>query len=371
MHGRREDPIDATRPSPIELSWPAAMAVLIGAVALTIGGFVLVEVALGGRPAADVLAEVLPWHLAAAAGSLVVEQPLIALALVLPLPAALLLERWLPLPGRAGGDAGWSAIGQDAGWFAVSMLLKVGLAALVYGVMLWLVDHLGIGIDRAGWLPLPAALVLAVLVADLLRYWSHRLRHRSALLWRFHAVHHAQRRLNPLTEHRVHPVDLLVHYALFGLAFAVLDVGWSAAAVVTALAMVHTRLYHASLGTDYGPLRHVLVTPQSHRIHHSVAPEHHDTNFGTLLSVWDRLFGTAHPDGSAYPQEGIDDPTFPDGDGARARDLPRVLAAQLVQPFAATAQARRRSAASPDAADPGGAPADAGSGPQGAAACPA
>ena len=324
----------------LELSWAATAAVLVGAVALTALGFVAVEVLLAERPAAEVVDQILPWRLASGAGSAVADQPLVALALILPLPAALLLERWIAVPGQVG--VGWRGIGEDAGWFALSMLLKVGLVALVYGGMLQLRDAMGIGLDRAAWLPLPVAFVLAFLLADLLRYWSHRLRHRSALLWRFHAVHHAQERLNPLTEHRVHPVDLLVHYAVFGLAFALLDVPWGAVALVSVVAMVHTRLYHASLRTDYGPLRHVLVTPQSHRIHHSADPAHHDTNFGTIFSIWDRLFGTAHPDVTGYPPAGAGDPTFPTAAGRSARHLPRVLAAQLVHPFAATARVCRR-----------------------------
>lgn len=243
----------------------------------------------------------------------------------------LLIERLVPVPDRVCAGVGWLQIGQDALWFALSMLAKVGLAALVYGGVIRVRDHLGIGLSEVRWLPSAVAVVLAILLADLLRYWSHRFRHAVPLLWRFHA----QERLNPLTEHRVHPVDLLVHLSVFGFTFAVLDLSWPVMGAVTAVGMLHTRLYHSSIRSDYGPLRHVLVTPQSHRIHHSRAPEHHDTNFGTMFSVWDRLFGTAHTDVASYPPVGIGDPTFPRGTATPARSLPRVVAAQLIHPFMA------------------------------------
>jgi 4-hydroxyproline epimerase len=61
-------------------------------------------------------------------------------------------------------------------------------------------------------------------------------------------------------------------------------------------------VYHANLRTDLGWLRHLLVTPQSHRRHHSPRPEHRDRNFGGTFSFWDRLFGTAALDARVYPR---------------------------------------------------------------------
>ena len=70
-------------------------------------------------------------------------------------------------------------------------------------------------------------------------------------------------------------------------------------------------IYHSNLRTNYGLLRYVLVTPQSHRIHHSRLPEHRDKNFGTLLSIWDHLFGTQYRNYDEYPETGICDEHFP------------------------------------------------------------
>ena len=77
-------------------------------------------------------------------------------------------------------------------------------------------------------------------------------------------------------------------------------------------ASCYTRLTHANVRLRLGPLRWVLVTPQSHRIHHAPDPQYRDTNYGVVFSIWDRLFGTPHPCDDAYPPTGIDDPSFPD-----------------------------------------------------------
>jgi len=73
----------------------------------------------------------------------------------------------------------------------------------------------------------------------------------------------------------------------------------------------HARFYHSNIRTNLGPLRYVLVTPQSHRIHHSVDPGHRNRNYGAMLSVWDHLFRTQHDDCDTYPPTGLSDQDHP------------------------------------------------------------
>ncbi|MSP68375.1 MAG: sterol desaturase family protein [Alphaproteobacteria bacterium] len=92
------------------------------------------------------------------------------------------------------------------------------------------------------------------------------------------------------------------------------------------------RLNHANVRTNLGILRYVLVTPQSHRIHHSADPAHYDTNFGVSLCIWDRLFGTQCDD-PVCPPTGIPDPDFP-FEGAEGRwPVLRHLWQQFLYPF--------------------------------------
>jgi len=94
----------------------------------------------------------------------------------------------------------------------------------------------------------------------------------------------------------------------------------------------YTRVYHANLRTNYGPLKHILVTPQSHRIHHSREPEHVDKNFGLFLTIWDRLFGTLHANYEEYPETGIQE-EFPLEDMVVGLDVLKIYAQQWLYPF--------------------------------------
>jgi hypothetical protein len=153
------------------------------------------------------------------------------------------------------------------------------------------------------------------------------------VLWRLHAIHHSQEQMNLFTDLRYYPGEYLVTVTLVALPMFIFA---NTLPVTFAYSLVHqsyTKLYHANIRTELGPLRHVLVTPQSHRIHHSILTEHRDRNFGVLLTVWDRLFGTAYL-GGGYPRTGIADPSFP-GDGARG--VVRTLVAQSLYPLRGSA----------------------------------
>jgi len=97
--------------------------------------------------------------------------------------------------------------------------------------------------------------------------------------------------------------------------------------------MLYTHAYHGNLRTDYGPLRWVFVTPQSHRVHHSMAPEDADVNFGVIFCLWDRLFGTHKDAFGAYPQTGVADPGFPMEERATVGGIVAAYTKQFLYPF--------------------------------------
>ena len=92
-------------------------------------------------------------------------------------------------------------------------------------------------------------------------------------------------------------------------------------------------IYHSNLRTNYGWLRYVLVTPQSHRIHHSTLPEHHNMNYGVNLSIWDHLFGTQYRNYDDYPVTGLGDELFPHETSMHPLALAESFTAQLLYPF--------------------------------------
>ncbi|MCR9159937.1 MAG: sterol desaturase family protein [Nannocystaceae bacterium] len=169
---------------------------------------------------------------------------------------------------------------------------------------------------HALWGPLPTPLagpglwvgvtVGLFVVADLAFFVSHLLLHRIAWLWELHKVHHSAPVLTPLSVFRRHPGDILfdglVGGVMMGVAYGL--IGWSAGEVVTGQqilgvnALLFTalilgfNLQHSHVWLTWGPLERLLISPAAHQIHHSNAPEHHDRNFGNMLSVWDRLLRT-------------------------------------------------------------------------------
>ena len=155
--------------------------------------------------------------------------------------------------------------------------------------------------NRIGW-PGWLEILLAVLILDLAIWMQHVVTHKVPLFWRFHRVHHADPDMDVTTGFRFHPVEIL---ASMGLKIVlVYALGPSALAVlVFEILLSGTALFnHANL-TLPGPLdralRLVLVTPDMHRVHHSIHRAEHDSNYGFCLSLWDRLFRTYVPEPKA------------------------------------------------------------------------
>ncbi len=232
-----------------------------------------------------------------------------------------------PFRGVAGSALRWgrhlavSALG--------TLMLRFGLPMLAVGFGAFVDEH-KIGLlqvyDLPRWLPL----VLGVIVLDLAIYAQHRAFHSSRLLWRLHRMHHSDTAIDASTGIRFHPLEIglsmLVKIGvvvLFGIpALAVL--------VFEILLNASSLFSHANLRLPPAlepALRKLLVTPEMHRIHHSVLRHETDSNYGNFFSFWDRLFLSYRTDPEGDPASmpiGIE--TF------RSEPEQRVLAL-LVQPF--------------------------------------
>jgi sterol desaturase/sphingolipid hydroxylase (fatty acid hydroxylase superfamily) len=195
-------------------------------------------------------------------------------------------------------------------------------------------QHLGfLTLPFARSLPEVARLGIGAVALDFGRWCQHWLHHNVRWLWPFHALHHSQRELNLFSDYRVHLVEYFVRYAI--MVFPMLLLGVQAPSLIwwTLLLSWHARLYHANVRMNFGPLRYIFVTPQSHRIHHSREREHYDLNYGAMLSIWDYLFRTQYRRYDVYPETGIDDEKFP---GETAQSVAGVLTAplrQMLYPF--------------------------------------
>ncbi len=137
--------------------------------------------------------------------------------------------------------------------------------------------------------------VAAFLLLDFLNYATHRCQHAVPFLWRFHALHHSDPDVDVTTSVRHHPIEYLMAAGFYWLAVLAFDIPVfvvlsHALAVFAAAAVTHgnTRLP----GWLERLLQPVVITLDLHLVHHSVSLDEANANFGAVLSVWDRLFGT-------------------------------------------------------------------------------
>lgn len=176
------------------------------------------------------------------------------------------------------------------------------------------------------WIAGPAA----VLLLDLAIYLQHIAVHRVPALWRLHRVHHADLDLDVTSGSRFHPLEMVLSM-LFKLAVIVaLGAPPGAVLLFEVLLNAAAMFNHANVGIPPWldrPLRWVIVTPDMHRVHHSVRPEETNSNFGFNLPLWDRLFGTYRE----CPQDGQVSATLglPDLRGPAEQRLDQML----LQPF--------------------------------------
>ena len=184
-------------------------------------------------------------------------------------------------------------------WTVVAAVLYTGLEALLGGrPEVIVLPH---------WLLILIFSIVFYLIDDFSRYLIHLLFHRWPLLWAFHKVHHSAQVLNPLTNYRVHPVEMFLKglrgalvyatvYAaclfFFGNALDVFTIMGLNAAILVFNA-TGSNLRHMQVWFSYGRvMEKILISPAVHQIHHSVDERHHDKNYGLMLAIWDWMGGT-------------------------------------------------------------------------------
>lgn len=175
-----------------------------------------------------------------------------------------------------------------------TVLLRLAFPVAAMGTALAAEAH-GWGLLNQLAAPLWIAIPLSVLLLDLAIYLQHRLFHHVPLLWRLHRMHHADLELDVTTGARFHPVEILLSMLIKIALVAALGAPAVAVLLFEILLNASSMFNHGNVALP-GPLdrllRRALVTPDMHRIHHSVIPAETDSNFGFNLSLWDRLFRT-------------------------------------------------------------------------------
>ena len=181
---------------------------------------------------------------------------------------------------------------------AANAVIAVG-NALVERTLLGFVFYLGLwAVESFALLSLPVTpltWIAALLAVDFLYYWEHRIEHRVRLLWSYHSVHHSSPEFDLTTAYRLSWVESAVIWVFFApmvlLGFDVVQTVIAFAVMTTYQTWIHTQ----RIGR-LGPLEGVVNTPSAHRVHHGRNPEYLDKNYGGILMIWDRLFGTYAPE---------------------------------------------------------------------------
>jgi sterol desaturase/sphingolipid hydroxylase (fatty acid hydroxylase superfamily) len=178
--------------------------------------------------------------------------------------------------------------------FLNSVLLRLLFPAAAVGIALFAAQN-GWGLLNHFEIALPLAVLLSVVAMDFVIYLQHVLVHAVPVLWRLHRVHHADLDYDVTTGARFHPIEIVLSMLIKFATIVVLGPPVVAVVifevVLNAMAMFNHGNVRLPLGLDR-VLRLIVVTPDMHRVHHSVEDNEANSNFGFNLSIWDRLFGT-------------------------------------------------------------------------------
>lgn len=189
----------------------------------------------------------------------------------------------------------WSHARVNVVFLATTIAINAAVGALTLGLFEWLASS-KFGLlnvwDGPVWMELIAALVLFDLIGQ---YTVHYLLHQVPVLWRLHQVHHSDPHVDVTTGTRHHPLDFAVRESFAMLAVVLIGAPIGFYLFYRLITVFFTYLTHANV--SFPPalerlIAWVFVTPDLHKIHHHDEVPWTDRNYGNILSVWDRLFGT-------------------------------------------------------------------------------
>jgi len=214
-------------------------------------------------------------------------------------------------------------------------LLRLTFPVLSVGMALIAQEH-GWGLFNALHAPTAIALFGSVLLLDLAIYLQHVVFHAVPTLWRLHRMHHADTELDVSTGLRFHPIEIVLSMVLKLMVVVALGPPVIAVFVFELLLNVSSMFNHSNIRVPLGfdrILRRLVVTPDMHRVHHSIDRRETNSNFGFNFPWWDRLFGTY----VAQPHAGHDAMTIGIERFRTVRDLR--LDRMLIQPLLGPADA--------------------------------
>jgi sterol desaturase/sphingolipid hydroxylase (fatty acid hydroxylase superfamily) len=179
--------------------------------------------------------------------------------------------------------------------FVVSTLmpfLSMGVAYSIHKIGFGLIDLRSLGFEGIGGSVF--ALLIGTVVWDFFQYWKHRLEHVNQVLWQQHLLHHCDEHMNVTTAARQHFLENFLSPIFVTIPIAILfKMPPITIALLSLIPYAWLYVSHANINLGFGSFWWLLVSPNYHRVHHSLVPEHIDKNFAAWFPIWDIIFGTA------------------------------------------------------------------------------
>ncbi|MFO0977097.1 MAG: sterol desaturase family protein [Planctomycetaceae bacterium] len=178
-------------------------------------------------------------------------------------------------------------------WAINTVVLLITLSTFTVNVIQW-ADGRHTGLLRYVQMSGVAAVLSGIILLDLWMWLWHLLNHRVPFLWRFHRVHHSDVDVDVTTSFRFHLGEILCSAICRIPVLVVLGIGVPALLLHETLLVLMTQFHHSRLsaGRWDSLLQYLIVTPDMHRIHHSPSKDLTNSNYSSIMSVWDRIFST-------------------------------------------------------------------------------
>ncbi|GAA4738580.1 sterol desaturase family protein [Flavisolibacter ginsenosidimutans] len=175
------------------------------------------------------------------------------------------------------------------------LVIQTGIAVLIVLLADWC-QRQNIGLVHWVHANLLMTIVLSFFVYDLFIGWmAHFALHQTFALWRFHTVHHADNNVDATTGLRHHPVESIIRGVFFLLATVVAGAPVYSLMIYQTILVFFVAFTHANISLPHkvdNALSYFFVSPNMHKVHHHWQQPYTDSNYGAVLSIWDRLFGT-------------------------------------------------------------------------------
>lgn len=219
------------------------------------------------------------------------------------------IEGLIPVAAMQYKKTKWRHASVNLSFTLLHLVIHTGFAVLIV-LLSDACKRTGFGLVNWFHCSVALTIILSFVVLDLFGGWLvHFVQHKTRTLWRFHIVHHSDTNVDVTTGLRHHPVESVLRGVFFLMGVVVAGAPMYAVMIFQTLLVLATQFTHANIQLPSWldkPLSYIIVSPNMHKVHHHWQQPYTDSNYGAVLSVWDRLFGTYQELPPAQIRYGID-----------------------------------------------------------------